>query len=574
MNEEGYPFDLGTYSRPITTSSPLSQKWFDRGLIWSYAFNHEEAAECFQKAIDHDPSCAMAHWGLAYCIGPNYNKPWAFFEADELVRVVRRGHDAAIQGQAHLESITPVEQALVKAVLRRYPDDKPAADCEPWNLAFANAMQTVHQQFPDDLDVITIYVDAVMNLHPWAMWNLQTGEPTRGAQTLEMKAILDHGLALPVSSAAHHPGLLHLYIHLLEMSPHPEAGLAAADNLRTLVPDAGHLLHMPSHLDILTGAYPAAAVANSLATVADERYLAHAGPLNFYTLYRSHDYHFLIYAALFSARSALALDTCARLETSLPDELLRIKSPPMADRLEAFLAVRAHVLVRFGRWDDILALPLPHDRTLYCTTTSTLLYAKGLAHAALSQLPEARDAQSLFLASLALIPPSRTLFNNTVHDLLAVAREMLAGEIAYREGTAARHEAAFTHLREAVRLSDALPYDEPWGWMQPVRHALGALLLEQGRIEDARAVYAADLGIENRNDTGASGGDAPPRALRHPGNVWAMHGYHECLVRLGKVDEAKAMEGKLKELLDAADVEISSSCFCRRGQPKACGDCA
>ncbi|KAM0270024.1 hypothetical protein ACHAQH_009584 [Verticillium albo-atrum] len=564
-----YPFDLGTYSRPVTTSSPECQAWFDRGLIWSYAFNHEEAAKCFQKAIHHDVSCAMAYWGLAYCIGPNYNKPWTFFDADELARVVRQGHDSAIQGQIHLvAAVTPVERALVEAVLSRYPDDKPAADCEPWNHAFASAMASVHARFPDDLDVITIYVDAVMNLNPWAMWHLKTGEPTPGAQTLEMKALLDRALTLTAPTAtdapAHHPGILHLYIHLLEMSPNPEHGLPAADNLRALVPDAGHLRHMPSHIDILTGSYAAAAKANALAATADDLYLAHAGPLNFYTLYRSHDHHFLVYAALFSGQSVLALQTCARLEASLPEDLLRTPSPPMADRLEAFLALRSHVLVRFGRWDDILALPLPNDQSLLCVTTSTLLYARSLAHAAKGNVPEARRAQSVFLASLPLIPESRTLFNNTARDLLAVAKEMLDGEIAYRN---AEYDVAFARLRAAVVLSDELPYDEPWGWMQPVRHALGALLLEQGHVREAMGAYAADLGIE------VEGAERLPRALQHPGNVWALHGYHECLVRLGRGEEARTVEGQLEELMKAADVEITSSCFCRRGDQKDCETC-
>ncbi|PNH59031.1 hypothetical protein VD0002_g8507 [Verticillium dahliae] len=599
-----YPFDLGTYTRPVTTPSAECQAWFDRGLVWSYAFNHEEAAECFRRAIAHDGTCAMAYWGLAYCIGPNYNKPWAFFDADELARVVRQGHDAALQAQAHLGAVTPVERALVAAVLSRYPQPTPDADCEPWNVAFAHAMQAVHAQFPDDLDVITVYVDAVMNLHPWDMWQLKTGEPTPGAQTLEMKTILDGALGLsdtaaasatsvavgaPPRGGAQHPGLLHLYIHLLEMSPHPEHGLPAADNLRPLVPDAGHLLHMPSHLDILTGAYAAAAEANTRAAAADERYLAHAGPLNFYTLYRSHDYHFLVYAALFSAQSALALDACRRLEASLPAALLRIPSPPMADRLEAFLALRPHVLVRFGRWHDILALPtMPdppsapghanpdenkneteheEDASLLCVTNATRLYAKALAHAALGHPSRARATQRLFLAARARVPASRTLFNNTAPDLLAVAAAMLDAEICFRERPAACDDDALARLAAAVALADALPYDEPWGWMQPVRHAQGALLLERGRAAEALAVYAADLGIDDH------GAERLPRALQHPGNVWALHGYHESLVRLGRSDEARAVEGTLKALLRVADVDITSSCFCRRVTPQDCAAC-
>ncbi|EEY21428.1 TPR domain-containing protein [Verticillium alfalfae VaMs.102] len=599
MTDE-YPFDLGTYTRPVTTQSAQCQAWFDRGLVWSYAFNHEEAAECFRHAIAHDSTCAMAYWGLAYCIGPNYNKPWAFFDADELARVVRQGHDAALQAQSHLGAVTPVERALVAAVLSRYPQAKPDADCEPWNLAFAQAMQAVHAQFPDDLDVITVYVDAVMNLHPWDMWQLKTGEPTPGAQTLEMRAILDRALGLsdttaasatsvdagaPPRGGAKHPGLLHLYIHLLEMSPHPEHGLPAADNLRTLVPDAGHLLHMPSHLDILTGAYAAAAEANTRAAAADERYLAHAGPLNFYTLYRSHDYHFLVYAALFSGQSALALDACRRLEASLPAALLRIPSPPMADRLEAFLALRPHVLVRFGRWHDILALPtMPdppsappanpdadeyeEDASLLCVTNATRLYAKALAHAALGNTSRARTTQG----PLPGRPPPRPGLAHPSSktrppDLLAVAARNARGrDLLPREPSRLRRRPSCGSPRPST-LPDALPYKEPWVWMQPVRHAQGALLLERRRAAEALAAYAADLGIDDH------GAERLPRALQHPGNVWALHGYHESLVRLGRSDEARAVEGTLNALLTVADVDITSSCFCRRVTAQDCAAC-
>jgi tetratricopeptide (TPR) repeat protein len=289
---------------------------------------------------------------------------------------------------------------------------------------------------------------------------------------------------------------------------------------------------------------------NSEAIRADEKFLARAGPVNFYTLYRSHDYHFRIYAAMFAGQSRVALDTAAELEASIPEELLRIESPPMADWLEGFLAVKVHVLIRFGRWEDILALELPRDQTLYCVTTAMIHYAKGVAYAALGQVDEADKERAIFHKAVDRVPTSRALFNNTCRDILAIADAMLDGEIEYRRGNI---DAAFKHLQRSIALDDGLPYDEPWGWMQPTRHAYGALLLEQGQVEKAAEVYGADLGMD----------DTLPRALQHPNNVWSLHGYHECLTRLGRSAEARIIQQQLRLAVATADVPIRSSCFCR-----------
>ncbi len=267
---------------------------------------------------------------------------------------------------------------------------------------------------------------------------------------------------------------------------------------------------MPTHLDVLCGDYRRVVTSNSDAIRADERWVAQRGPLHFYTLYRAHNYHFKIYGAMFAGMSEVALETAAQLEAALPDELLRVKSPPMADWLEGFLSMRLHVLVRFGKWKDILTLALPLDQELYCVTTAMLRYARGIAFANLGEKEDADRAMGLFHQTLQNIPRSRTIFNNTCYDLLQVASEMLVGEIEYHNGYV---DEAFAHLREAIRISDDLPYDEPWGWMQPPRHAYGALLLEQGRVEEAKSVYSADLGLD----------DTLPRALQHPNNIWVSH---------------------------------------------------
>jgi tetratricopeptide (TPR) repeat protein len=240
----------------------------------------------------------------------------------------------------------------------------------------------------------------------------------------------------------------------------------------------------------------------------------------------SHNYHFEIYAAVFLGQCEVALETAAQLEASIPQDLLRVPSPPMADWLEAFLAMRVHVLIRFGRWADILELPLPADPELYRVTTAMLHYARGVALSATDRITDAEAERRLFREAVAQVPETRMLFSNTCADILAIASAMLDGELEYRKG---RYDAAFAALERSIELDDNLPYDEPWGWMQPTRHAYGALLLEQGGVAEAEAVYRADLGLDG----------TLPRALQHPGNVWSLHGLHECLVRLGRTGEAQ-----------------------------------
>jgi tetratricopeptide (TPR) repeat protein len=548
-------FDLGGYARPVTTTSAQAQTWFTRGLVWAYAFNHEEAAACFERAAEADPGCAMAHWGLAYALGPNYNKPWEAFGPGEAPAAVSRAAAALAAAASPGREASGAERALVRALAARYPRAGPAAggafdpaDGAAWNAGYAAAMREVYRAHPADLDVAALFADALMNLTPWALWDGATGEPAEGAATLEAKDVLERALAAPGGQA--HPGVLHMYIHLMEMSARPEDALYAGDLLRDLVPDAGHLRHMPSHIDVLCGDYRGVVAANSAAIAADERFRERRGAMNFYTLYRAHNYHFKIYGAMFLGQQGTALEAADQLAAAIPGDLLRVGNPPMADWLEGFVPMRLHVLIRFGRWPDILATPLPADPGLYCVTTAMTHYARGVAHAATGQVGEAATQRALFAAAVARVPESRTIFNNTCQDILAVAGAMLDGELEYRKGN---HDAAFGLLRRAVELDDGLPYDEPWGWMQPARHALGALLLEQGRVAEAETVYRADLGLDA----------TLARACQHPGNVWSLHGYHECLARQGKDEQAGIVFQQLKIAAARADVPVRSSCYCR-----------
>ena len=541
-------YDLGTYSKPVTTMSAETQRWFDRGLLWCYGFNHDEAIRCFQRAVEHDPDCAMAYWGIAYASGPNYNKQWKAFDVLDLEKSLTIAYDAARKALSLASDVSPVEQALIRPLAQRYPDNDPAAVTPVWNDNYAAAMRGAYRGFSGDLDVCALAAEALMNRTPWALWDIAPGKPAAGADTEELVVMLEKAMALP--GGMRHAGVLHMYIHLMEMSPHPERALKAGDALRGLVPDAGHLVHMPTHIDVLCGQYRDAVAGNTAAIAADAKYLARQGALNFYSLYRCHDYHFKIYGAMFLGQPEPALAAADEMIATLPEELLRVSSPPMADWLEGFVPMKMHVLIRFGRWREIIATPLPADADLYCVTVAMIHYAKAVAHAALGDVALAEAQASLFAAARQRVPVSRCLFNNACSDILAVAAEMMHGEIEYRKGNFDR---AFAHLRKSVALDDNLPYDEPWGWMQPARHALGALLLERGQVQEAAAVYRADLGFDATLS----------RPCQHPGNVWSLHGYHECLMRLGRVEEAVIIKTSLDIAVARAGVPVASSCFCR-----------
>jgi len=543
-------YDLGAYSRKITTQSAETQLWFDRGLNWVFGFNHAEAIKCFGKALELDPQCAMAQWGISYAAGPNYNLPWHLYDPAGKAQALGAAYDAMQAALALVNRASPVEQAMISALPARYPQREPIEDQSSWDKAFTAAMRKVSAASPNDLDVFCVLAEAIMNETPWKMWDLSTGGVAEGAGTTETVELLE-GLFEKVPAAWDHPGLLHLYVHLMEMSPFPQRALRQGDRLRDLVPDAGHLIHMPTHIDVLCGHYRDVVVYNQKAIAVDRKYLAREGAMNVYSLYRTHNHHFAIYGAMFLGQYTAALQAAQELIDTTPEELLRIPSPPMADFIEGYIPMKQHVLVRFGKWREIIAQELPKDRDLYCSTTAMMLYAKGLAHSVLGEVAEAERARTAFLEAKARVPETRRVHNNIVRDLLDIAEEMLNGELEYRRGS---FDVAFTHLRRSVELEDALPYDEPWGWMQPARHALGALLLEQGHLTEAEAVYRSDLGYDGKLS----------RACQHPENVWSLHGLHECLTRRGDSVEAPLIKARLDLALARTEIPVRASCLCRR----------
>jgi tetratricopeptide (TPR) repeat protein len=470
---------------------------------------------------------------LAFALGPNYNKPWDLFDEKELRVTLRDINEANNEAKQYISRSTELERALIDAIQVRVPKGLDEAAFRACNEKYAEAMKGVYERFPDDLDIASLYADSIMNLSAWDLWDLKTGEPTKGARSSEAKDILEK--VLQQDGAHQHPGVPHLYIHLMEMSKTPEVALNCADRLRKLAPDAGHLVHMPSHLDILIGDYRRAIDSNTDACLADEKYVAEHGGDNFYSFYRMHNYHSLIYAAMFAGQSEVALNTVDRMEASLPISLLRIKSPPMADWLENFASVRVHVLVRFGRWKDLIGLEMPADKDLYCVTAAMMHYGKGVAYAATGDIPNAQRERDALGEAVERIPSSRICgdFPNRSNVVLQVGVAMLDGELEYRKGN---YDVAFKHLETAIEQDDNLVYAEPWPWMQPTRHAYAALLMEQGQVEDAATAYKADLGFD----------DTLPRARQHPNNIWALHGYHECLLKLGKKDEAGIVSQQLR----------------------------
>jgi tetratricopeptide (TPR) repeat protein len=547
-------YDVDVYSRRVTTTSPEAQQWFDRGLVWCYAYFHDEAVTCFRNALGADPSCAMAHWGLAYAIGPNYNMPWELRDANMQRDSLAAAFEATQAALALAETVTPPERGLIEALPARFPQREPETldVMRGWNDAYANAMRAVHRTYPEDLDIRAIFAEAIMNRTPWQMWDQITGQPAAAGGTLEAQTVLEAALDND-ARAMSHPGILHLYVHLMEMSPVPEKALKAGDMLRELVPDAGHLIHMPTHIDIQCGNYWDVLHWNWQATRVDRKALDRTGVFTIYTGYRVHNYHFAVYGAMFLGQFEPAWAAAREMVDVTPEEFLRVPSPPFADFFESYMAVWVHVLIRFGRWRQIVDEPLPADAELYANLTATLHYAKGIAHAARGKVADAERQRERFLAARDRVPATRRMHNVLCLDQLAVADAMLHGEIEYRKGN---FDHAFARLRDAVALEDALPYDEPWGWMQPTRHALGALLLEQGHIDEAELVYREDLGL----------GGTLTRAQVHPDNVWSLRGLNACLLARGAAGstEGRLIAQRLALAESRADRHVATSCFCAR----------
>jgi tetratricopeptide (TPR) repeat protein len=501
--------DLGSFHRSISTSVATAQDYFDQGLRLTYAFNHAEAIRAFEEATRLDPSCAMCYWGIAYAYGPNINLP---MDAESGVAAY-----AAIQtAQSLVASASAVERALIEALAVRYAPDPPE-DRAALDRAYADAMRGVRRQFSGDLDVLTLHAEAVMNLSPWDYWT-RDGQPRAG--TAELIADLEGVLAVDPN----HPGACHYYIHAVE-AVQPERAVACAERLASLMPGAGHLVHMPAHIYIRVGRWADAITANEHAVHADETYIADVGPTGVYPLaYYPHNYHFLSFAATMAGRSAQAVRAAVAVVENVPADIAAV-----VPELQPLLAYKHLTLVTFGRWDDVLAEPVPSSELGF--TTALVNYARGVAFAAKQDAAQARSA----------LDAVRAAMNATDDELgravLDIAQHALAGEIAFRGGDA---RAAEAHFRAAMQIEDGLLYMEPPHWYYPIRHSLGAVLLEAGRAADAERVYREDL-------------------ARFPENAWSLTGLAASLRAQGRADEAGEVEQRRAQL--GGDVQLTASRF-------------
>ena len=514
------PFDLGRHHRPVSTRSEAAQRAFDQGLVWSFAFNHGDAERAFREAARLDPGLALAWWGVALVNGPHINNT----TVDEVH--AKTAWEALSQARARAKGASPVEQALIEALAARYAWPQPA-DRHPLDEAYARAMAAVFARFPQDADVATLYAEALMDVRPWDQWT-RDGQPQPGTQ--EVLQALETARRL----APDHPGALHLTIHALEASPRPEQAREAADRLRDLVPDAGHLVHMPSHIDVRLGRWAEAAAANEKAMLADQRYQARRLEPGFWGLYMAHNAHFLAYTAMMEGRREVALARTREVVSMFPPEFVR-ENALFAD---AFMTVHLEALKRFGEWQQILdSRPVVEGLPV---SGAYQHFARGVALAALGRADEARAEAALFRQGLTAVPPEAAWGSNTAAAVLAVGLPYLDGEIAWREG---RSDDALRLLGQAVQQEDALKYDEPPPWTVPSRHALAAVQLASAHPAEAEKTYRDDL-------------------RRYPENGWSLGGLARALEAQGRGDEAATVRARQAQAWSRADTKPETSCLC------------
>jgi tetratricopeptide (TPR) repeat protein len=515
---------LGSYSRIVTTELAATRRYFNQGLGFYHGFNHGAAIRAFQQAAKADPKCAMAHWGIALANGPHINFPLVPPPAAEAAWKELQ------LAQQNAAKASPVEKALIDALGRRYANPQPE-DRKPLDEAYAAAMREVWKQFPDDQDVGALFAESMMDLAPWNQWTLD-GQPNPGTE--EIVATLDAVLKMNPN----HPFANHLYIHAVEASRNPERADAAADRLRNLQPGLAHNVHMPSHIDIRTGRWQKAIETNEKAIVADKGYRKIVGPpTGLLPVYAAHNRHMLAFGALMTGQRELAMKHVRAMVSEIPAKFVK-ENVAFAD---GFFAVPLEVMVRFGRWDDILAEPdkyppgMPFVRAFHHA-------ARATAYAAKADTVKARKEQTLFVEAAKLVPKETQLGNNTAADVISLATHMLEGEILVAEKNL---DAGVAELQTAVKEQDALKYDEPPAWMIPIRHSLGAVLIKMRRFAEAEQVYRDDL-------------------TRLPENGWSLFGLAESLRQQQKnPDEAAALEAKFQKTWAKADMKITTSCLCQ-----------
>ena len=509
--------DLGAHHRAVTTTSKEAQAFFDQGLRLVYGFNHDEATRSFARAAELDPSCAACFWGVALTVGPNYNVPMLPDRAGVAWEALRKAQ--ALEGR-----VTPVERALIAALGKRYqgPDPVPPPAMQPFNEAYAAAMRGVARQFADDLDVQVLFAEAMMDVDPWKLWTLD-GKP--GPLTGEIVTTLEAVLA----KAPQHPGANHYYIHAIEASKEPGKATPSAERLAALMPAAGHVVHMPAHIFQRVGRYRDAAETNRRAIIADDKYMKQTTPPGYYSMYLSHNHGFLAYAASMLGRREETLASARAAANAIPPAML-----DMMPGMDFFISEHLFAMVRFARWDELLAEPRPLEK--YQVMTALWLHAHGMALAAKGRLDEARRDHAELVALHDKVPADVIAGLDPARDVVRVAAKILEARIA--QGAGKVDPRCLPLWAEAVALEDKLAYSEPADWFYPVRHFEGAALLALGKAKEASAVYEEDL-------------------RRNPGNGWALYGLGAAL-KAQKKDASRVLK-QFAEAWKMADVTLTAS---------------
>lgn len=524
---------LGDFHRAITTSSPLAQQYFDQGMRLLWAFNHDEATRSFAQAARLDPACAACYWGIALTVGPNYNLPAA---EQPRAQVAWEALQKAVQNAPHASA---VEQALISALSTRYPSATPPTPAQNEAVVkdYAAAMRSVAARFPADLDVQVLCAEAQMNVHAWKLWDAQ-GSPAEG--TLAIQAQLESVLRRDPK----HPGANHYYIHVMEASPEPGKAVGSAERVSGMMPAAGHLEHMPAHILQRVGRYEEAAEANRRGAAADRTYFASTQAPDYYAMYLAHNYSFLAYSAAMEGRKAETLAAVQDVVGVVPLQMVLAMGDSGWNLTQQYAA-----LVRFGLWDEMIALEPPAGEAL--GLTAGYLYGRGFALAARGRAAEAQHALAELHALAAGVPAEAMGGFNTLRDLSAVAAAVVAARIAASGGDNAR---AIELLRQAVATEDRLSYNEPSDWFFPVRQLLGAQLLIAGQPSEAEKVYREDL-------------------RRNPRNGWSLYGLSLALARAGRSAEAARARREQQLAWKNADVTLPGSAFWYAGVDTASCEC-
>lgn len=505
---EGKPAELleglGSHTHPIATRSELAQKFFDQGLALIFGFNHDEAARLFARAAELDPKSPMPHWGIAFALGPNYNMP-PIPEREEKAWM-------AIEKAVALSKVAPEnEQAYVNALLKRYSKD-PNEDRKQLAVAFSGEMKKLMQTYPDDLDAATLYAESLMNLRPWALWNAD-GEPAEG--TLEILQLLEGVLRRDPD----HPGANHYYIHAVEASKNPERALPSAMRLGSLMPGAGHIVHMPSHIFLRVGDFQTSATVNERAAEVDRKYIEGSGAKGgvYHLMYYSHNLHFVSYVRMMQGRYEDSLDYARRLRKNVAGS---IDDMPMIAPYGAFEWL---ILTRFEKWNEMLAETEPAEKNAFLN--ALYRYSRGLALAGLGKPTDAQAERERMEAIYRHVPETEMLMNNSARNVIAVGMADLDARIARAKGDG---EAEIAHWNRAVELQDHLNYMEPPEWHYPVREALGGALLRRGKAAEAEMVFRKDLELNPRNGRSLFGLLQALKAQRKPVSVdWVKKEFSE-----------------------------------------------